>query len=47
MKLLFAIDLDGTLLKNSKTGEIDKVTIKAIKRARDKGHVVCIVTGRP
>jgi len=46
-KHLFLIDLDGTLLKDSSTSEIHKEDIKAIKRARKEGHVVCIATGRP
>lgn len=44
---LFAIDLDGTLLKNSSTAEISKEDIAAIKKLEKAGHKVCIVTGRP
>ncbi|MCP4336725.1 MAG: HAD family phosphatase [Mycoplasma sp.] len=46
-KLLFAIDLDGTLLSNSATGEMHSKTEEQIKRAIKEGHVVCIITGRP
>jgi hydroxymethylpyrimidine pyrophosphatase-like HAD family hydrolase len=46
-KFLFAIDLDGTLLKDSSNGEISPLTTKGIKRAIKAGHYVCIVTGRP
>lgn len=46
-KWLFTIDLDGTLLKDSSTGEISKQDQDAIKRLRDAGHIVTIVTGRP
>lgn len=44
---LFALDLDGTLLKNSSTGEIHEDDKKAIKKLIDAGHIVTIVTGRP
>ncbi|AKF40874.1 COF family haloacid dehalogenase(HAD)-like hydrolase [Mycoplasmopsis canis UFG4] len=46
-RYLFAIDLDGTTLRSSATGEVHDQTIAAIKRAKDEGHVVCILTGRP
>ncbi|CAM9105001.1 Cof-type HAD-IIB family hydrolase [Mycoplasma marinum] len=46
-KFLFAIDLDGTLLSDSSKGSVHKVTKLAIQRARDEGHIVCIITGRP
>ncbi|MBW0594969.1 Cof-type HAD-IIB family hydrolase [Mycoplasmopsis anatis] len=46
-RFLFAIDLDGTTLQSSETCEIHDQTIAAIKRAKDEGHVVCILTGRP
>lgn len=46
-KYLFAIDLDGTVLSNSITNEIHPKTIKAIKMAKEKGHIVSIITGRP
>lgn len=46
-KWLFTIDLDGTLLKNSSTGEINPKDKKAIKDLVKDGHVVTIVTGRP
>ncbi|CCP23772.1 Cof-type HAD-IIB family hydrolase [Mycoplasmopsis cynos] len=46
-KYLFAIDLDGTTLHSSSTGEIHDQTISAIKRAKEEGHIVCILTGRP
>ena len=44
---LFVIDLDGTLLSNSSENTISKVDQDAIKRLREEGHVVCIITGRP
>jgi len=46
-KHLFAIDLDGTLLKDSSKNEVSIKDKKAIKKLIDKGHIVCIVTGRP
>ncbi|QNM93635.1 HAD family phosphatase [Mycoplasma sp. Pen4] len=46
-RYLFAIDLDGTTLQSSATGQIHDKTLSAIKRATDEGHVVCILTGRP
>lgn len=46
-KWLFTIDLDGTLLKDSSTGELNKKDKEAVKKLRDAGHVVTIVTGRP
>ncbi|WP_036452511.1 Cof-type HAD-IIB family hydrolase [Mycoplasma buteonis] len=46
-RYLFAIDLDGTTLKSSATGQIHDQTVAAIKRATDEGHVVCVLTGRP
>lgn len=46
-RYLFAIDLDGTTLQSSATGQIHEQTLKAIKRAKDEGHIVCILTGRP
>ncbi|QCZ36867.1 Cof-type HAD-IIB family hydrolase [Mycoplasma nasistruthionis] len=46
-RYLFAIDLDGTTLQSSATGQIHDRTMSAIKRATDEGHVVCILTGRP
>lgn len=46
-KWLFGIDLDGTLLKDSSTGEVDQRDIEAIHKLTKAGHVVCIITGRP
>ncbi|MCK5867369.1 MAG: Cof-type HAD-IIB family hydrolase [Mycoplasmataceae bacterium] len=46
-KWLFSIDLDGTLLKNSATGEIAKEDIEAIDKLKKAGHIVTIITGRP
>ncbi|ADE19727.1 Cof-type HAD-IIB family hydrolase [Mycoplasma crocodyli] len=46
-KFLFAIDLDGTTLSSSATGQIHDQTLAAIQRAKKEGHVVCILTGRP
>lgn len=42
---LIAIDLDGTLLKDNKT--ISKFSKEIIEKAKTKGHIVCIATGRP
>lgn len=44
-RYLIACDLDGTLL-NSKS-QLSEETIQRIKAIIDKGHVFCIVTGRP
>ncbi len=46
-KYLFAIDLDGTVLSDSLNNEIHPRTIEGIKMARERGHIVSIVTGRP
>lgn len=46
-KYLFAIDLDGTLLSSSVENLIHPLTKKAIKRAINEGHIVCLITGRP
>lgn len=46
-KYLFVVDLDGTMLTNSATGEISEANQAAVKRAIDLGHKVCIATGRP
>lgn len=46
-KYLFLIDLDGTLLQNSAKAIVGEREKKAIQRAKDEGHIVCIVTGRP
>ncbi|WP_369085932.1 Cof-type HAD-IIB family hydrolase [Metamycoplasma spumans] len=46
-RFLFALDLDGTLLSNSATGEVHPKTEAAIKRAVKEGHIVSIITGRP
>ncbi|MDT8859606.1 Cof-type HAD-IIB family hydrolase [Alkalihalobacillus sp. MEB130] len=42
---LIALDLDGTLLTDEKT--ISPRTKKVIAKAREKGHIVTISTGRP
>lgn len=42
---LIAIDLDGTLLGNSK--KIPEKNKIALKKAQEKGHIVMIATGRP
>ena len=46
-KYLFAIDLDGTVLSDSLKNEIHPRTIEGIKMARERGHIVAIITGRP
>lgn len=43
-KLLFAFDLDGTLLNSQK--EISPDTIKAIREMHEKGHVIVLASGR-
>lgn len=45
-KYLFAIDLDGTLLKNSATGEVSAHDKNWITKATELGHTVMITTGR-
>ncbi len=42
---IIAIDLDGTLLTDSK--QISERNKQAIQKVRDAGHIVCIATGRP
>ncbi|MCF1631427.1 Cof-type HAD-IIB family hydrolase [Tetragenococcus koreensis] len=44
-KKLIALDLDGTTLNNTST--ITPKTAQIIQKARDKGHIVSIATGRP
>lgn len=44
-KFLIALDLDGTLLTNEK--KISERTKKVLFKAKEKGHLVCIATGRP
>lgn len=46
-RFLFAFDLDGTLLKDSSKNIMHEDDVKAIKKLKDAGHVVCIITGRP
>lgn len=43
-KKLFMFDIDGTLLSSRQT--VLDSTIEAIKNLREKGHEVCIATGR-
>lgn len=45
MYKLIAVDMDGTVLKEDKT--ISEETIKAVKRAKEKGIKVVLATGRP
>lgn len=45
-KYLFVLDLDGTTLSDSKTGEMHPLTVEMILKAQEIGYV-CIVTGRP
>lgn len=45
-RFLFALDLDGTVLSSSSTGEIHKLTKKGIKKAINEGHIVCLITAR-
>lgn len=44
-KKLIALDLDGTTLNS--TSLISTKTARILQKARDKGHVVSIATGRP
>ncbi len=44
-RYLILSDLDGTLLNNK--SELDKLTIDVINELIRKGHVFCILTGRP
>ncbi|MFC0524800.1 Cof-type HAD-IIB family hydrolase [Pontibacillus salicampi] len=44
-KHLIALDLDGTLLTDSKV--ISERNLNTIRKAREEGHIVCIATGRP
>lgn len=44
MYKMAVIDIDGTLA--GKTGDISRENIEAIKRARDKGYIVTLCTGR-
>lgn len=46
-QFLFIVDLDGTLLDDTITSRINDLSKKAIQKAIQQGHVVCIVTGRP
>ncbi|OYD27067.1 hypothetical protein EI74_0210 [Mycoplasma testudineum] len=46
-RFLIMIDLDGTTLSDSSTGEIHPKTKEMIFKAKEAGHVVCILTGRP
>ncbi|AYW48257.1 Cof-type HAD-IIB family hydrolase [Tetragenococcus osmophilus] len=44
-KKLIALDLDGTTLNNASL--ISSNTAKILQKARDKGHIISIATGRP
>lgn len=44
-KKLIALDLDGTTLNNQ--AELSLKTIETLNKARQAGHIVSIVTGRP
>ena len=46
-KKLFVFDLDGTLLTRDKDESLSKNTKSTIKMLRRKGHIVCLLTGRP
>ena len=46
-KHLIVIDLDGTLLKNSSTGELNEFDKIWVTKAIEQGHIVSIATGRP
>ena len=42
---MIVMDLDGTLLRNDKT--ISEYTINTLKKLRQNGHKIVIVTARP
>ena len=44
-KGIVAFDLDGTLLGDNK--RISPENAEALKRAKDAGYQLCVVTGRP
>lgn len=44
-KKLIALDLDGTTLNSASL--ISERTVQVLQKARDKGHIVSIATGRP
>ncbi|GMA47519.1 Cof-type HAD-IIB family hydrolase [Tetragenococcus muriaticus] len=44
-KKLIALDLDGTTLNNASL--ISSRTAQILQKARDKGHIISIATGRP
>lgn len=44
-KYIIALDLDGTLLTDDK--KISNRTKQVLKKAQEKGHFICIATGRP
>lgn len=44
-KKLIALDLDGTTLNSASL--ISARTVQVLQKARDKGHIVSIATGRP
>ena len=46
-KKMFAIDMDGTLLIDSKTSKISDSTKDWIKKLQNQGHIICLFTGRP
>ena len=46
-KKLFVFDLDGTLLTKDKNRPLSLKTKSTIKMLRSKGHIVCLLTGRP
>jgi Cof subfamily protein (haloacid dehalogenase superfamily) len=45
-KRLILLDLDGTVLRKDGLS-IHKRTVDAVKRAKDNGHTICLITGRP
>jgi len=42
---LIALDLDGTLLNNE--GKLSEYNCNVLKAAKDKGAIICMVSGRP
>ena len=45
MKKIIFLDIDGTI--RNFDGTIPESTIRAVRKAREKGHEVCICSGRP
>ncbi|MCK5866885.1 MAG: HAD family phosphatase [Mycoplasmataceae bacterium] len=46
-KKLFVFDLDGTLLTKDKKNPLSEKTKETIEILKNRGHIVCLLTGRP